>query len=701
MPQLQFDDIVRFDQQNGFRAATHGGMKSPQQQPTWPWSETQDWTLMDTAGIDQHCTARNNANHQEALKFDQIPAPYTDQERLGMLQTGWHPHELFSTINTKTRDGVSAESGHGHTLNGDSTFSTKTKAERPTTRQNATHTLHVHDSDAQSEFGMNNSDGTSVIGKGPQCPRTALAQIVLRLIGTVKAVRAFGSLLKPQSPSALALRPVSMSKSVPIFASHGKEATNPFLLGSAQTHNAERTGGFLPVVSGNEMTVGPPRSENAAQGALEGMRVGDYLRMTNPFLLGSRRPPHSQLHSPVPLALQLENVRSEPAAQGVLEGMRIGDYLRMKNNFAIDEANLSQHPLRPSSSHDANLSDFASRSEHLASTSVPVSSAGTLVKESTAPEGRPTFSPVGEGISARSSSPSTELFMLKRRIGGAKSRSAKPASTLLTPSVLQTKSTASVGSSGSDQPETRSYISAYGYAREMRNTESHARYVHGANGGAYPRLNSDSTAQAPAASATISWPSNVHSGFSGTGISTGILNTAANTDSPSERFSTTVSEERLSDHVRYRDHHGRPETSENRLSDHVRYRDHHGRPDLEGLKITDVLALIAGALLLSALLSSSANSTLLLLALLCPVPGTKGRHARERAWRNWSSLLQPMLQCSIPNSSWLAVQKKATTWYSRVQNIGLCKQEVDSMPRKGKCRGVMQGWVIKWSSVAV
>ncbi|KAK5117050.1 hypothetical protein LTR62_006771 [Meristemomyces frigidus] len=119
------------------------------------------------------------------------------------------------------------------------------------------------------------------------------------------------------------------------------------------------------------------------------------------------------------------NMQSELAAEGPLEGMAIGDYLRMKINFDnMDhpmgrggQALPSMIPVGIRAKKPAGTpSSAGGEGPRLASTSVLVKQIGSLYKEEseTHDEGRPAFA-FGESID-RAASPSAELYRLKRRI---------------------------------------------------------------------------------------------------------------------------------------------------------------------------------------------------------------------------------------------------------------------------------------------
>ena len=247
---------------------------------------------------------------------------------------------------------------------------------------------------------------------------------------------------------------------------------------------------------------------------------------------------------------------------------------------------------------------------------------------------------LGEGIT-RSISPSTELYMLKRRI---------PKS--LHSVVDRNNSINESGSSSGPTPLLEEFLplqtkTRQQHEREMvlsRNTictEGNATQV---NGGAYQRLDAASY-NSPGLAALAANPS------SATSMQTRPRNSTASASSGGDVDKLRFGDAPPTDHLQV--------VWEGRLSDHMRRRDHFGRP-LASQKtwMEGTLASIAGLgclLLFLAFLpaAQTTNLSLLCLALAAPVRGTKGMQ-NPRNSRLASYVWGTVVSWSVRTDGWLA-----------------------------------------------
>lgn len=379
-----------------------------------------------------------------------------------------------------------------------------------------------------------------------------------------------------------------------------------------------------------------------------------------------------------------------PGAQGPLEGMTIKDYLRMKTNFSNEEAN--SHASIQAPSIRRTQKEFGTipvsggaESEELPSTSVAGSSGSTSV----AHEGRP-MPTLGEGI-ARAASPSTELYMLKRRIPMAVHSVVVRNNASMNP-LLQTETQSETHTS---HPRNGRVLQANGGAYLRLDTEN-GRMIQ-ANSGAYltdkytytyrcpDAFNHCGSSAAAADQPVRSRPSNCsddadqqhpsggHSiratatpeqagaprpDHNSTGKSIRIgLAPGANSHAPQGKDMESQSDEydvrgqslpyvhKKRDTFRRRDHFGPSTSTAATMAERESWRE-----------VASLVAVLGGLLLLASLLpAANANFALLTLALVGPAAGAKGTHMRDRAWCFWSTVWGTMLQCTVKNSSWLAM----------------------------------------------
>ncbi|KAK3073768.1 hypothetical protein LTR53_004348 [Teratosphaeriaceae sp. CCFEE 6253] len=312
--------------------------------------------------------------------------------------------------------------------------------------------------------------------------RTSLSAAVLKLSGTTKAIRAFGRLLKSNGPASISLQLVTLSSVVGAVAqSHNSTHTGQHLLSRANTIQAptfslsetgvmatveDVQGGFrrkqhmLDMFACMHPKARHPQSwpdpdavgrdtfaQRLVSGPLEGMSIGDYLRMkTNvddishqtgrggqalPSMIANTR---ARWSSQEVVTGEGQASTSVPVSGGALldtetplshEGRQDGHAERVTSSVPMEGINMGDSPSHKTIFSGAgiqkSLTDTAKRrprpstaSAGLASTSVPVPSGAPFQNEPAAQEGRPVFT-LGEGM-AKATSPSTELYMLKRRI---------------------------------------------------------------------------------------------------------------------------------------------------------------------------------------------------------------------------------------------------------------------------------------------
>ncbi|KAK5120706.1 hypothetical protein LTR85_006064 [Meristemomyces frigidus] len=312
-------------------------------------------------------------------------------------------------------------------------------------------------------------------------------------------------------------------------------------------------------------------------------------------------------------------------------------------------------------------------SQGLPSTSVAQPSGSLFREESAARQGRPMMPTLGqsEGI-ARAASPSTELYMLKRRV----------------PNALHTR------------PATDRLVKVEtGRPHEFnipRDALSTGR-VSQANGGAYLRLDTDNFTRPEPLQVGSSSAGDKPAHTSSRNPTVSDQHVSSLADSP-QIATAEQAGARADPHTKFGAHNaklrhspnaaavgnqdgcvvqglgGDAEVHELRLRDTFRRRDHFGRSLATATRaeaaavervesaggaraeLASVLVVLGGMLLLASLLPpANANFALLLLALASPVAGAKGTHFRDRAWRFWSQTWGTMLQCTIKNSSWLGL----------------------------------------------
>ena len=619
LPDMSFDDLL-----------------SPSQNQ-WPWSDTQDWTLMDESTDSfaaQNFMHQTIAEHESDLSLLHNP---------GLVDDIMRGHNM--------RQAVENNGGSGNRMLWEHLRSGQLD-ERPQEKQEPTHTAHVHDADIKNWYAFDCAGGGAGVAVGAATAdfyasdekgerRRSLALLTLRLIGMAKAVKAFGNLLQQRSLSHSELRSISLGRVAPIAWAgldtvqnlHANQRANGFLVEKAQQQHASL------------YTVQNLPANQRINGSLVEQALRKHASLhTDGFLSDPNQPPLFQsivAHGKLPLqeasrgSDELDSyfgsrVHSEPAADGPLEGMTTDDYLRTKTNFSDTEksgrggrTSVSVPKVRRTQEEFGVPATGVEgpTSEGLGMNPAPSSSSGVLEDQhaTAAQEGRQGLS-LGEGITG-SASPSTELFMLKRRI----------------PKTLHSI----VDRSNNTAPTP---LLQKGPGR----TESTVVNATQVNGSAYQRVDSgfDNAPTLTGLSAPLQAEKPAHarsrdptaSDFRGdtdqqpmSGIHANVLIAARVAINPEPQLAQRSEIPSCSQWSSQR-----AEVYDDRLSDHMRRRDHFGRQARESWRevMGSVVAIGGLLMLLSMLPTTTTNLSLLLLALVSPVP-------------------DKILQCTTKNSSWL------------------------------------------------
>ncbi|KAK5685566.1 hypothetical protein LTS10_003647 [Elasticomyces elasticus] len=312
-----------------------------------------------TAGRNlQTATSGNNANSNEALRFDQIGG-----------DSQW---ESGGSGGLEIGTGMTWEA-----IRSDS--------------DSATHTQQVPDADGRlSHFGEGSTNNRASGGK-----ESSLSTSVLRVTGATKAIRAFGRKLKSNGPMSIMLQLATLSTGVAAVAG----AHRPTLSSAPiQAHND-----FVHEDSTFASFSNPEGNFRTKQ------KMVEIFSVTDP------KARHPMFLHDADADINAERM----ASNGPLEGMCISDYSRMKSNCDdIDHQMGRGGQALPSCIADAStswsLTSSSTVSKELASTSVPATSRTLFGQEPATRKGRPAFT-FGESNTKPASS-STELYLLKRRI---------------------------------------------------------------------------------------------------------------------------------------------------------------------------------------------------------------------------------------------------------------------------------------------
>ncbi|KAK0923070.1 hypothetical protein LTR57_007100 [Friedmanniomyces endolithicus] len=352
-----------------------------------------------TAGrILQPTISANSANSSGVTRLGEI------QAQSGHLWAGEDPQRL-STTGSYERPQESLQSGQsGGSGN-------RLVWEHLRTGQSSRkHALLTHDTEGRlsqvvDSFGPNATD--SFAGTGRQLCQPSLSSTVLRLTGATKAIRAFGRLLKSNGPKRISLQLISLTTVAEgLVKVHAPRHTAPHMSSKAALSQA-RTGSTADI-DATTLFDDKARSFRRRQQKSDIISCGDPKDCQPEFL-----------PNPDPIS---RNTRFDHLGDTwPLEGMSIGDYLRMKTNVDDMDHQMGRGgQALPSCVANAakqrSSTPASTASEGLASTSVPEPAGSPLnnIGDPNAHQGRPAFA-FGEGT-ATATSPSTEMYMLRRRI---------------------------------------------------------------------------------------------------------------------------------------------------------------------------------------------------------------------------------------------------------------------------------------------
>jgi hypothetical protein len=660
----------------------------------WPWSDTPDWTLMDSSTEGLYDESTNFTCDNLDIRGPQLNAHipgHGEHHNFDNIGGGWGEMPLhqatysgdFEMVDELLKNGADANVGDQKMFDHDIMQITGGGADhqkmqwknsrtgqedQPTQKQQPMHTPHVHDTESKQAFV---SDGTyqalsydwddgglehiwpqnnmqAEQGSGTQ--HNSLSQMTLRLTGTAKAVKAFGSLLPSSSSRKSRLQSVSLKK-VALLALGG--------FSMAQDLQKPR----------------PTRLRHALPSYYCGGCDKQFVR------LDSLRRHQFSLHHDWD-----EHQESNATKWGYLDflasnhswhDMTTQDYLRMKTNVSpVQEDGREAVSKAP---------DICAIPEDLDATSIASVSAGALAdversvkskiqsyipdsesseakmrshRNSAAQEGRHVSS-LGEGLTT-SASPTTELYLLKRRIPKA-----------LHSVVDRNSPSAALGPLLTTIPENVDICRQRDHEREMiisRNTECTEGNSILTDGGAY--LTSDAANNKPLLAGSVGLAGvarqPVHTrlrnptatdfagdtdqhhgaGSFGLGYNASVAVNAARVPTPTVTFDISASDtpstanpvdaSRLSDHVRRRDHFGRPSRSIPTAGDFFA---------LAATVVSSLFAIATMLLLLIAVRTSPTTLSLLFLALASPVSGTKGSdRSVSRTWMPTRDIIE--------NSSW-------------------------------------------------
>ncbi|KAK4556540.1 hypothetical protein LTR86_006111 [Recurvomyces mirabilis] len=546
-----------------------------------------DWGVPDTPQHEiEHAHARARATN--AAQLQDVNA----QIEADHLRSDFHPHRLFSTINTRSSPQSSSGSG------GPSPSGNRMLWEHLRTGQiEPTHTAHLHE--ALSAALVNEDTGGSETGHSiRRQERTSWASSVLAVTGTAKAVRAFGRVLQSNGPTRISLQLIRMSSVISTVAHSRQPADNGGSMATSQTSNPQ---GYF----------------------------GLKQNLLNKF---------SALDAKDPIA---------DAGKQQREGYKAS---RASPALSSDEQVLRGSGME------------------MASTSVSLNQGGSLFnKESPAHnEGRPAFT-LGEGIE-RAASPSTELYMLKRRIprtlqsaassGGAYQRLgtdnyARPIPGDRDPGLSTTSRQLLVANA--DQDTMFKNLHNYFVADTAPPGNSSGGNLSRLDVWANPGPAAHIAAQPEASTPRRELVTYVRSSSATDGQGRAVVAASPQLQQRAQSVESTLTRvddvdivyvHKKRDTFRRRDHFGRVQQEQDGREARVR-QTYASEPSAEG-GLGSVLAVVGGVLMLataSSMLSASAvDPSLLLLALLLPAKGTRGTKALARCWAHYSHVYGTMLE---------------------------------------------------------
>ena len=536
----------------------------------WPWSESQDWTLMDSSF--------DSIDSQQDLMLD----PQLDLVRHRQNTNG----TTMSDIQNQhiAPEGVPWEQLRTGQFEKPRYHSTPHTANRAWLQQISDDYTQFHAFSQQGE-------------------RTSLAQMTLRLTGTAKAVRAFGGLLQRRS-SRTRIQKASI-KSVAMVALAGLSFSGALRTDSPLLQQSQRG---LP--SSANGTIVPSTLLSHSPGGLE-----------------------SYVGSP--------SLAEATANGGPLEGMCISDYLRMEENVSNIEDST-----RTTSGMHVTRSSYPSTTDANGVCIPGLSAKAALQPEQSESK---TLS-LGEGITSRVS-PSTELFMLKRRIpkslhsvvdrnNGILQTIAPLAAETFVEALADNAVSIHLEMMSAEAQADRDHLQM---TLNIENAKANATQV---NCGALSRLEKDTPVHTR--------PNNATSfGFIGDAVATAsVLQTrVANITAPASNLQSLdrkvdTAADLLPGDISKAGVDEQPEVYYERLSDHFRRRDHFGRPTASTAQsLTRTIEVIVRLGLLLLVLAGLATQRLaeplpiFLLAMLTPLPSGKGEEStgvpywRVPSWR--------------------------------------------------------------------
>ena len=600
-------------------------------QPQWPWSDTPDWTLMDF-NMDNFATT--DSTQPNRVKQENEQGPSHDQH-------GSFNEHLYGSNDLIDPTLLYPSSGEDWSTG---------EMERPRQRQQATHNIHVHDAEGPNMFVLDGE--TKAVSNSPRISwnnqgreSTSLSQMTLKLTGTVKAVKAFGNLLQSNPSRRSRLRSTSVGK-IAVIALGG--------LSMAQ------------------------RSTTAAgaHGRLLGCNYPcDSCHAR--FDMSSEWRKHQRVYD-----IHINGYQSQACQNALLEGMSTADYLRMKTNRSpVQEDGRATIPsiqsgqmlrAEPGAAKRGVMSTSLSKDPVLGSSGDQV----LQTSNSTAQEGRQAPS-LGEGLTSRQS-PSTELFMLKRRIPKALHSIVDQNSQRTVLGPLQSTIHENVNTQTQRDREREMVIS--------RNTERTGANATSRDGGAYQTVEADPTlAGGLPALENVFTPVRTLSRnptYPGSSDITDGRYVAPTREAPTPELDNnfhvqahTAQSTALTTDVHYtfsdvgstpsktrapwNTQEGLAQQSEvyfERLSDHMRRRDHFGRPLCQSKALQSIFSLVALAALLvmlSFVPTQTISLSMVLLALASRVPTAKGERSLQN--KQCSSQFGSMfLQRPTKDCQWLA-----------------------------------------------
>lgn len=567
--------------------------------------------------------------------FDHPATQYNTQQprqRYSQNRTGDSPDwSLLSTPESGQADNIAGLmfpdtdfTFDGPLFMGDDQQSTRKQLLEPyrTASAQPTHTAHLHGLESgfggsQGAFSVGKAGSTTLSsGRGTHLQAVPLDLAVLRLSGTTKAIRAFENAIT--------------------------------------RHNPQR---FSRVLMENvATTIGSTLTQALNSPRMNGAWLDPIANSASPSSgLGWRQEGVSRVQGE-PVSTSQDGYQERPASA---EGASRGTTLRLPRsldprphglnaNGTIARANGNGNGIIAHANANGTVARANASEPQVASTSALTSRISPFDSETPAYNGR---SALMRGLS--STSPSAEMFMLKRRIPKALH------------SIVDRDSTAA----GSNPPlQVNSTSSALPIASRQ------------ANGGAYLRLDTDNYTR-PSRITTAPDISTVLSEAKSKQATAPVPARA----SPEVALFASQADAAKAKQPRFAvagSKSGRYPQFESD-TDTQRHRDHYGRASASSMAGMYARLALGGALLAAATLSTGISPSLLLLVLLCPqAAGNKRSHAFDRTlWScfSYASML-PIVQCSVENSAWLAglrsnargllgtcpkLEKATSLWYAR------------------------------------